>query len=135
MAGPTESPRTDAGMRVLFAHNIAPWDPRAGGGQRVQHQIASALTDRGHDVHALFLGAPAPPTESLPYGWTRVPEHPRLMNNVLAMARATSELTADWIPDAAYFSAPESAGSLSTIPGRTGTLMTRENGRSRENGR
>ena len=111
-------------MRVLLAHNIAPWDPRAGGGQRVQHQIASALADLGHDVRALFLGPPIPPAESVSYRWTQVPEHPRLMNNVLAMARATAELSADWIPDVAYLSSPESAGSLMALPGRTGTLMT-----------
>ncbi|NNF29014.1 MAG: glycosyltransferase [Gemmatimonadetes bacterium] len=111
-------------MRVLFAHNLAPWDSRSGGGQRVQHQIASALSRRGHEVRALFLGSPPPPPEPVPYRWHPVREHRRLLNNVGALADATDALVATWMPDAAYLSSPESIGVLSRLPGRTGVLAT-----------
>ena len=111
-------------MRVLFAHNLAPWDPRSGGGQRVQHQVATALAARGHEVRALFLGADMWTPVSTRYRWHAVPEHPRLLNNVAALARATERLCAEWMPDAAFLSSPESLGVLARLPQRTGVLAT-----------
>lgn len=90
----------------------------------MQHQIASALCQRGHQVRAFFLGSPPPPPEPVPYPWHAVPEHPRLLNNVGALAEATESLMATWMPDAAYLSSPESLGVLGRLPGRTGILAT-----------
>ena len=111
-------------MRILFVHNIAPWDARAGGGQRIHHEIAQALVQRGHEGHALFLGPPSQPGTPVPYPFTWAPEAPRFANNLKSMADATRRLLEAWIPEVAYLSSPESAGVYRELPRRTGTLMT-----------
>ncbi|MGI9628591.1 MAG: glycosyltransferase family 4 protein [Longimicrobiales bacterium] len=111
-------------MRILFVHNIAPWDVRAGGGQRVHHEIAKSLVERGHEGHALFLGNPSEPGTPVPYPFSWAPEAPRFSNNLTSMAEATRRLLETWIPEVAYLSSPESAGVYRELPTRTGTLMT-----------
>lgn len=111
-------------MRVLFVHNIPPWDPEAGGGQRVHHELALSLLRRGHDVHALFLGNPESREGPVPYPYSWVPQHVRLLNRIGHMAAGTRALLRHWIPDAAYLSAPEAWGVYRELPGRTGVLMT-----------
>lgn len=93
-------------MRILLVHNLPPWDPRAGGGQRIQHEIAVHAAAAGHDVRVLYSGdrGDAPDT---PYRTVWAQEHRRLLANAVAMAWATRRLIAEWRPEVVHGSAAE----------------------------
>lgn len=46
------------GMRIVLTCNFSPWSAYSGGGQRSTHQLASALTHAGHEVHVVYTRAP-----------------------------------------------------------------------------
>ena len=100
-------------MRILLVHNLPPWDPRAGGGQRIQHEIAVHAAAAGHDVRVLYSGdgVDAPDT---PYRMVWANEHRRLIANAVAVARAARRLLAEWRPEVVHGSAAE-AGLLPLV--------------------
>ena len=110
LAGP---PPDEPLMRILLVHNLPPWDPRAGGGQRIQHEIAVHAAAAGHDVRVLYSGdgVGAPDT---PYRMVWAQEHQRLMANAVALARAARRLLAEWRPEVVHASAAE-AGLLPLV--------------------
>ncbi|MBW2277375.1 MAG: glycosyltransferase family 4 protein [Deltaproteobacteria bacterium] len=66
-------------MRIVLTCNFSPWSAYSGGGQRSTHNLARALTRRGHRVKVVFTKAPwervsTPP--DLPYelGWASLPD-------------------------------------------------------------
>ncbi len=112
-------------MRLLFVHNLPPWNPRSGGGQRVQHEIACRAAAAGHDVRALFVGEGAPPPGwTPPYRWIGIPERRRLVANVAGMALGAFGLVREWTPDAVQASAPEGAGVVPVLPRGVGLVAT-----------
>ena len=57
-------------LRIVLTTNYSPWSPYSGGGQRSTHQIASALSARGHDVTVVYTraaGERIEPDEAVPY--------------------------------------------------------------------
>ncbi|MEX2573350.1 MAG: glycosyltransferase family 4 protein [Balneolaceae bacterium] len=44
--------------RVIFTVNYSPWSPYSGGGQRSTHYLASAMAEKGHDVHVIYSKSP-----------------------------------------------------------------------------
>ena len=110
-------------MRLLFVHNLPFWDPRAGGGQRINHELAVQAALRGHDVTVLHLdaaGASAPAPE-LPYRVIEVSEAPRLLTNALRVARRVRRNAGI---DVVYASAAEGGLIPSLLPAETGLLAT-----------
>jgi glycosyltransferase involved in cell wall biosynthesis len=57
-------------MRIALTTNFSPWSAYSGGGQRSTHQLACALSGRGHEVTVIYTKAPldkiSPPYD-LPY--------------------------------------------------------------------
>lgn len=57
-------------MRIALTTNFSPWSAYSGGGQRSTHELACALSDRGHVVTVIYTKAPLDkisPPEDLPY--------------------------------------------------------------------
>ena len=110
-------------MRILLVHNLPPWNPRAGGGQRVQHEIAVHAVATGHDVRVLYSGdgVNAPDT---PYRTVWVHERRRLLANAVAMARATRGLLAKWRPDVVHGSAADAGLLPLVLPTSVGLVAT-----------
>lgn len=50
-------------MRVVLTGNFSPWSRYSGGGQRSTHNLASALSRRGHEVSVVFTRSPWDPVE------------------------------------------------------------------------
>jgi glycosyltransferase involved in cell wall biosynthesis len=90
-------------VRIILTCNYSPWSSYSGGGQRSTHNLALALTSRGHDVTVVFtrppwerVSAPA----GLPYRlrWAGLAsvngKSPGLLrlSSVLPVARAVAEL-------------------------------------------
>ena len=44
-------------MNIVYTSILSPWDPRHGGGQRIVHELASAMIERGHDVDVVYSSA------------------------------------------------------------------------------
>jgi glycosyltransferase involved in cell wall biosynthesis len=66
-------------MRIVLTCNFSPWSPYSGGGQRSTHNLARALSRRGHRVKVVFTKPPwerIDPPEPLPYelAWTSLPD-------------------------------------------------------------
>ncbi len=62
--------RDEYAMRIVLTTNFSPWSAYSGGGQRSTHQLACALSARGHQVTVIYTKAPLDrisPPESLPY--------------------------------------------------------------------
>lgn len=65
-------------MHVILTNNYSPWSAYSGGGQRSTHNLACALSRRGHDVEVVFTKPPwervAVPSD-LPYAlhWAALP--------------------------------------------------------------
>lgn len=115
-------------MRLLLAHNLPPWDPRSGGGQRVQHEILCAAVARGHDARALFLGAgPPPPSWDVPYAWYTTAPRRRLVAGAVAMAWRARGVFRSWVPDAVLLTGPEAALVAASLPAGTGLLAANHN--------
>jgi hypothetical protein len=98
-------PRSARGHRSADAHparhDLAPWDPRAGGGQRVQHELAVHAVGAGHDVRVLYVGRPgARPNTPYEIVWVRERRAPRLQlaGNAVAVARAVRALAGAGAP-------------------------------------
>jgi glycosyltransferase involved in cell wall biosynthesis len=70
-------------VKVIYTSILNPWDSRHGGGQRVVHDLASAMVDRGHEVDVVYSGKGAIPPKDLPYRAHLVPHHERLYLNPL----------------------------------------------------
>lgn len=45
-------------MHIILTTNFSPWSPYSGGGQRSTHNLATALTERGHRVDVIYTKAP-----------------------------------------------------------------------------
>jgi glycosyltransferase involved in cell wall biosynthesis len=57
-------------MRIALTTNFSPWSAYSGGGQRSTHQLACALSERGHTVTVIYTKAPldkVSPPQDLPY--------------------------------------------------------------------
>ena len=57
-------------MRIALTTNFSPWSAYSGGGQRSTHQLACALSERGHEVTVIYTKAPldkVSPPDDLPY--------------------------------------------------------------------
>lgn len=57
-------------MRIILTCNFSPWSAYSGGGQRSTHNLATALSGRGHDVTVVFTRArseQSEPPAALPY--------------------------------------------------------------------
>lgn len=46
-------------MRIVLTTNFSPWSDYSGGGQRSTHQLATALSRRGHEVYVVYTKAKA----------------------------------------------------------------------------
>lgn len=110
-------------MRILMIHNLPPWEARAGGGQRVQHELATHAADLGHDVRALYLGTGegAPAT---PYATAWVRRRDRLALDALAVARAVRSSLGSWCPDVVHGSAAEAGWVPFVLPPGVGVVGT-----------
>ena len=110
-------------MRILLVHNLPPWSPRAGGGQRVQHEIAVHAAAAGHDVRVLYSGdggnAPDTPYQTV---WAR--ERRRLLANAVTMALATRRLLSAWRPDVVHGSAADAGLLPLVLPPSVGLVAT-----------
>jgi glycosyltransferase involved in cell wall biosynthesis len=79
-------------LAVLLTNFRSPWDPLAGGGQTATDDLARALHAAGHDVQALFAGAPpSAPRHPYPVRWVRPRARPWAL--ALALAHAVREQT------------------------------------------
>ena len=45
-------------MRIVLTTNFSPWSDYSGGGQRSTHQLATALSQLGHDVAVVYTKSP-----------------------------------------------------------------------------
>jgi glycosyltransferase involved in cell wall biosynthesis/ADP-heptose:LPS heptosyltransferase len=119
--------RAPVAVRLLFVHNLPFWDPRAGGGQRINHELARQAALRGHDVTVLHLvksaAASAGAAPSLPYRVVEVPEAPRLLINALRVARRVGSLARSGV-DVVYGSAAEGGLIPDVLPVGVGLLAT-----------
>ncbi|MEE9385830.1 MAG: glycosyltransferase family 4 protein [Nannocystaceae bacterium] len=63
-------------MRIALSVDFSPWSPYSGGAQKSTHQLASALSERGHDVSVFYTKSVrdeiTPPVD-LPYALRWVP--------------------------------------------------------------
>lgn len=105
-------------MRILFVHNLPPWDPRAGGGQKAHHALACEAVAAGHEVRGIFVGGQAqpPPDHEPPYPFLHTAGRNRLLLDVAGVAATTRALQASWSPDVVFASAAEGAGSVGAAP-------------------
>lgn len=74
-------------MRIVYTSILNQWDPRHGGGQRIVHELASAMVARGHDVDVIYSGGGPIPDGRLPYTAHVVRHHERLYLNPVEFAR------------------------------------------------
>jgi len=74
-------------MNIVYTSILSPWDPRHGGGQRIVHELASAMIERGHDVDVVYSTAGTIEPGRLPYRVHFVPHHERLYVNPLEFVR------------------------------------------------
>ncbi len=112
-------------MRLLFVHNHPIWDPRAGGGQRVNHELATHAARAGHEVKVLHVGTEGEGTpRSLEYETEEIIESARLFVNALRVARSVRDLARRWNPDVVYASAAEGGLIPRTLPDGVGLMAT-----------
>ena len=110
-------------MRLLFVHNLPFWDARAGGGQRINHELARQAALQGHDVTVLHLESSAVRTPAtVPYRVLGVPESPRLLINALRVARSVRSHARG--VDVVYASAAEGGLIPNVLPAGVGLLAT-----------
>jgi glycosyltransferase involved in cell wall biosynthesis len=74
-------------VRIVYTSVLNPWDPRHGGGQRIVHELASAMAGRGHEVDVVYSGIGPVPFGSLPYRAHLIAHHERLYLNPIEFAR------------------------------------------------
>jgi glycosyltransferase involved in cell wall biosynthesis len=64
-------------MRIVLTANFSPWSHYSGGGQRSTHNLATALSERGHDVVVVYTKPPwedvALPDLSYGVSWAALP--------------------------------------------------------------
>lgn len=112
-------------MRLLFVHNRPIWDPRAGGGQRVNHELATHAVRAGHEVKVLHVGAGGEgEPEALEYETESIIESPRLLVNAFRVARAVRRLARSWKPDVVYASSAEGGLVPLLLPDGVGLMAT-----------
>ncbi len=80
MPASTPSAATASPRRIVLTCNFSPWSRYSGGGQRSTHNLALALSERGHEVTVVFTKPPWEKVESpsqLPYRlrWAAYPHH------------------------------------------------------------
>ena len=110
-------------MRILLVHNLPPWDPRSGGGQRVQHEIAVHARAAGHDVRVLYSGDEEH-SQDTPYLTVWARERRRLVANAVEMARATRRLLGKWRPEVVHGSAADAGLLPLVLPPGVGVVAT-----------
>ncbi len=111
-------------MRLLFVHNYPIWDRRSGGGQRVNHELATHAAQAGHEVRVLHVGTGGAAPPALPYGTVEIIESPHLAVNAVRVARAVRALARTWRPDAVHGSAAEAGFIPRLLPEGVGLLAT-----------
>jgi glycosyltransferase involved in cell wall biosynthesis len=94
-------------MRVLLTTNFSPWSAYSGGGQRSTHNLACALSQRGHSVTVVFTKSPlehVPLPAQLPYSvrWAELLDLKSRVNAPLrpltafSVARVVHDELRDW---------------------------------------
>ena len=115
-----------APLRIIQTSQFSPWSAYGGGVQRSTHNLATALAERGHDVHVIFtcgalerIDAPA----SLPYGlhWAWLPAlrtRPAISlrsASALSVARVARRLIGDAGRDVVVHSQAEEGAAISLL--------------------
>ncbi len=108
-------------MRLLLVHNLHPDHPRAGGGQRVTHELAGALARRGAEVHALYLGdGRGEPPPGVTAHW--LGSSGRLLLDAWRMGGRVRGLARSLALDVVHGSAPEAGGASLRLPAGVGLV-------------
>ena len=110
-------------MRLLFVHNLPHWDRRAGGGQRINHELAVQAALAGHDVTVLLLAADLAGAPPLPYRVLRVPESGHLTVDAVRVARAVRDAARGGV-EVVYASAAEGGLIPRRLPAGVGLVAT-----------
>jgi glycosyltransferase involved in cell wall biosynthesis/ADP-heptose:LPS heptosyltransferase len=111
-------------MRLLFVHNYPIWDRRSGGGQRVNHELATHAVRAGHEVRVLHVGTGGADAPVLEYETDRIIESPHLAVNAVRLARAVRALARSWRPDAVHGSSAEAGLVPRLLPKGVGLMAT-----------
>ncbi len=82
---------TAPSLRIVQTSVLSPWDNRHGGGQLSTHDLAGALSARGHEVTVIFTGLPSDVPGDLPYVAVFLPHRERLYLNPVHMARNVAQ--------------------------------------------
>lgn len=110
-------------MRLIFAHNHPIWDPRSGGGQRVNHELACHAVAAGHEVLVVHLGGASDPGGTS-YDTLTVPETGRLLVDAWRYSRAVVQAAAKASAHAVSLSAAHGAWAAAAVSRGTGVVAT-----------
>jgi glycosyltransferase involved in cell wall biosynthesis len=92
-------------LKIVLTNFRSPWENGAGGGQAATDDLARALVARGHDLRAVYPGAPA----AAPYDVSWVARSPRPLVTAARVARATRLLLGESAYDVVHSTGYEGA--------------------------
>ena len=100
-------------MKICLTINSSPWSKFKGGGQLAVHHLACALSEKGHEVHALYSKYPDEHFEvEIPYKvhWAQHHDFATINLNIFSYPKVLAQLAAKEKFDVIHGNAEESCG-------------------------